>query len=236
MKKATTLILALVLAAFAVSSASAAGSVRISQVYGGGGGTTTSTYLFDYVELFNSSGAPVNIGGWSLQYGSSTGSSFASSAINMALIPAGASIPACGYYLCQVGSSGSAGVALPVTPDQVTTGPAMGASAGKVALVSNQVFPHPCSGSSIGGDYVDVVGYGAANCFEGTGPVATLSSTTVAVRKLAGLQDTDINSADFVAQGTNITTLHNSLSPANIDCLATPTMPSTWGKIKVLYR
>jgi len=234
MKKATTLILALALGAFAAQSASAAGTVRISQVYGGGGGGT-GTYLYDYVELFNSSGAAVNIGGWSLQYGSSTGTSFASSTINMALIPAGATIPACGYYLCQVGSAGSGGVALPVTPDQVTSGPAMAQAAGKIALVSNQIFPHACSGNSVGGDYVDVVGYGAANCFE-TAFAPTLSSTTVEVRKLGGMQDTDDNSADFVAQGTNITTLHNTQSPGNIDCLATPTMPSTWGKIKVLYR
>ena len=46
MKKATTLILALVLGAFAVQTASAASSVRISQVYGGGGGST-GTYIYD---------------------------------------------------------------------------------------------------------------------------------------------------------------------------------------------
>ena len=44
----------------------AANAVRISEVYSGGAGGS-ATYLRDYVELFNSSGSPVNVGGWALE-------------------------------------------------------------------------------------------------------------------------------------------------------------------------
>ncbi len=235
MKKATTLgLFAMALVAVLAQTASAANAVRISQVYGGGGGST-GTYLNDYVELFNSSGVAVNIGGWSIQYGSAAGTSFGSTATNLAVIPAGATIPPCGYFLAQVGTAGSAGAPLPVTPDLVnSTGPNMSNSAGKVALISNAIGANACSGNTVGGIYVDVVGYNG-NCFETTAAPG-VSATTVAVRNAGGMADTDNNLADFTIQGTGITTIHNSQSPANQACLATPTMPTTWGKIKVLYR
>ena len=236
MKKATTLALsALALVALLAQTASAANPVRISQVYGGGGGST-GTYLNDYVELFNNSGAAVTIGGWSIQYGSATGTSFGSTSGNMAILPAGASIAPCSYYLVQVGAAGSGGVALPVTPDFINTaGPSMSATTGKVALISNSIGNNACTGNTVGGIYVDVVGYGTGNCFE-TADAGTTSNTTVAVRNGGGTADTDNNSTDFTIQGTGITTIHNSASPASTLCLATPTMPTTWGKIKVLYR
>jgi hypothetical protein len=231
MRKVTTL--ALFAMALLAQTASAANSVRISQVYGGGGGS--GTYLYDYVELFNSSGSAVNIGGWSIQYGSSAGTSFGSTAANMAIIPVGTTIGPCGYFLAQVGPAGTAGVVLPVTPDFVNTaGPSMSQSAGKVALINNSTGNNACSGNTVGGIYVDVVAYGG-NCFETAAALGT-SNATVAVRNGAGTVDTDNNSLDITIQGTGVTTIHNSASPQNAACLATPTMPSTWGKIKVLYR
>lgn len=237
MKRVTTLLLALAMGAVLAQSASAANPVRISQIYGGGGGST-GTYIYDYVELFNDSGFPVTIGGWSIEYGSSTGTSFGSTAGNAALIPAGAVIGPCGYYLIQCGAAGSGGVAFPVTPDLVSAGPSMSATAGKVALINNQVIPGPaCSGNTSGPIYIDVVGYGGGtgSCFE-TAPTPLTTNTSVAVRNGDGVVDTDNNLSDFTIQSTGVTTLHNSLSPANTQCLATPNNPSTWGKIKVLYR
>ena len=236
MKKATTLILALVLGLFAAQTAWAANAVNISQVYGGGGSTTTGTYIYDYVELFNNSGAAVTIGGWAIMYGSAGGSSFGSTTASAALIPSGATIPKCSYYLIQVGSAGTVGAPFPVTPDLISSGPSMSLSSGKVALISNQTIPGPaCVGNTTGGSFVDVVGYGTGNCYETTA-AAVLSNSTVAVRKLGGGQDTDVNSADFVIQGTNITTMHNSSMYGNPDCMPTLTRSGTWGKIKVLYR
>ncbi|HKR58654.1 MAG TPA: DNA/RNA non-specific endonuclease, partial [Pyrinomonadaceae bacterium] len=52
------------------------------------------------------------------------------------------------------------------------------------------------------------------DCFEGSGPVATLSNTTAALRKDDGCFDTDDNAKDFLIGGTNP---RNSSSPFN-DC------------------
>src|SRR5688500_10184507 len=98
----------LLLLCFAVLSQAAFGAspnVVISQVYGGGGATTGSpAYQNDYVELFNYSSAPVSIGGWSLQYGSSTGQ-FASTGVNLYVFPAGTSIGAGKYLLIKLGAT-----------------------------------------------------------------------------------------------------------------------------------
>jgi hypothetical protein len=229
MKKIAT---TLALLALCATSAFASNAVRISQVYGGGGGGS-GTYLFDYVELFNASGAPVNIGGWSLQYGSATGTAFGSSATNVANLPAGVAIAPCSYYLVQVGPAGTGGVPFPVTPDLISANPTMSATTGKIALISNQTINNPCSGNSVGGIYVDVVGYGTANCFE-TANAPTTTNVQAVVRNSGGLTDTDNNSADFALVTNPVP--RNSASPQNTECLATPTSNNTWGHVKSLYR
>ena len=50
-------------------------SVVISQVYGGGG-NSGATYKNDFIELFNQTASPVSVAGWSVQYASSTGTSW----------------------------------------------------------------------------------------------------------------------------------------------------------------
>ncbi|MBK9382575.1 MAG: lamin tail domain-containing protein [Chitinophagaceae bacterium] len=47
-------------------------SVVISQVYGGGG-NSGSTYTHDFIEIFNATGSPISLTGWSVQYNSATG-------------------------------------------------------------------------------------------------------------------------------------------------------------------
>src|SRR5687767_15961484 len=98
---------ALLLLCFTTAVASAASpNVVISQVYGGGGsGTAGTAYTNDYVELFNTSTAAVPIGGWSIQYGSTTGQ-FGSSSGNIFTIPAGTSLPAGRYLTVKFGSAG----------------------------------------------------------------------------------------------------------------------------------
>ena len=220
------------------SPAQAASAIRISQVYGGGGGG--STWVYDYVELFNSRSSPVAIGGWSLQYGSSTGAAFGTSATSCAFIPLGAYVPACGYYLIQVGASAGAGVMDPWPaggPDLVNpTGPTLSATACKLALVSDQVFPSVCSGNTVGGRFVDVYGYGTTTtCYEGT-PAAALTNASVAVRNSAGMTDTDDNSRDFTPTGSSFVTIHNAASAPDPECGPLPTSSRTWGRIKSLYR
>jgi hypothetical protein len=193
--------------------AHAANPVRISQVYGGGSG---GYYKCDYVELFNNSNAPVNIGGWSVQYGSAGGSSFGSSTYNIAKIPSGATIPACGYYLIR-GYCGTAGADLPVTPDLV---PASGWSfnfsgiAGKVALFSDQVMGRTCAQAQAVA--IDLVGYGGANCYE-TAPAPELDVSSVLVRASGGAVDSDNNSTDL-SKVAEPWPMHNSASPQNPEC------------------
>jgi hypothetical protein len=234
MKRVVTPFLALALVVCA-SSAMASNPVRISQVYGGGGGS--GTYLYDYIELFNNSPVAATIGGWSLQYGSATGTSFGSTSGNIANIPAGAVIQPCSYYLVQVGGPGTAGAPLPVTPDLVTPGPSMSQSNGKIALINNQIGNNACSGNTSGPIYVDVVGYGTGTglCYE-TAPTGALTNSTVDLRKTDGVQDTDNNSADFNQVSTASVTIHNSQSAPNPACQVVPSMPTTWGKVKMLYR
>jgi hypothetical protein len=213
MRKVTLLLLALGLAV--ATTAYASNPVRISQVYGGGG----NYYKCDYVELFNNSNAPVNIGGWSVQYGSSTGTSFGSTTYNIAKIPGGTTIPACGYYLISGYCSSTAGIALPVTPDLSISSPPLwqfnfSGTDGKVALFSDQVMGRTCAPAQAVA--VDLVGYGAANCYE-TAAAPTSDVASVLVRALGGAVDTDNNSADF-GKVAEPWLMHNSASPQNPQC------------------
>jgi len=106
---------------------------------------STGTYMFDYVELYNFSSYPVTVppGGWALMYGSATEPSFGSTVGNIANIPAGAVIPACGCYLVQVGPAGTGGAQFPVAPDLIAPGPAISPTTGKIALFDNQVSGAP---------------------------------------------------------------------------------------------
>ena len=69
----------------------------------------------------------------------------------------------------------------------------MSGTAGKVALSSNTTaFSGACPNC-----FVDLVGYGGANCFEGSGPTAATTNTTAALRKRGGCFDSNNNSVDF---------------------------------------
>lgn len=212
-----------------VAVAFAANPVRISQVYGGGG-NGGGTYRQDFVELFNNSGVAVNIGGWSIQYGSATGTSFGSSASNIYVFPANTFIQPCKYYL--VGMAFGADLTQPALPTPDATGViALSGTGGKVALINNATGANNCSGNSVGGIYVDVASY-AGNCFETAATAATTNPSGI-IRNGGGTADTDNNSVDFTV-GTPVA--RNSASPANIGCLATPTNAKTWGSIKTIYR
>lgn len=226
MKKLVT---TLALLAICSTTALAANPVRISQVYGGGG-SASAAYFNDYVELFNSGGAAVNLSGWTLEYGSATGN-WGSSALNIFTFPQGASIAPCSYVLVAL-SSGGGGAALPVTPDYTGTLTLSGTT-GKVALFSTATGNANVACGAEAGPIVDKVSYGTGNCPEGTN-VPALSAFTAAVRGNGGLNDTDNNLNDFTVEGSFAP--RNSGSPANTACLATPASNSSWGAVKSLYR
>ena len=194
------LCVALFLAIMVVSPVSAApvtapdaplsSTLRISQVYGGGG-NTGATYKNDFIELFNSGSSAVSLAGWSVQYASAAGSSW--SVTNLS-----GSIAAGGYYLIQETAGTGGTVDLP-TPDATGT-IAVNATAGKVALVnSTTAFTVACPTTGV----IDFVGYGTANCYEGTGGAPAPSNTTADLRGGSGCMDTGQNSSDFTAGAPN---------------------------------
>ncbi len=229
MKKLAT---TLALVALCASSALAANAVRISQVYGGGGATSGSpTYSVDYVELFNNSGSPVNISGWSIAYGSASGTWGTSGGSAHFEFPANTIIQPCKYILVSLGAAGTVGAALPVPADFSSTAINASATAGKVGLFT-AVNSNVACGAETG--LVDKVAYGASTTCPETTPVSGLSNTQGAVRNGGGTVDTDNNSANFTVVLNPVP--RNSASPANQDCLSVPTQSNTWGSIKSMYR
>src|SRR5207344_2805630 len=99
-------------------------TVVISQVYGGGG-NAGATYTHDFIEIFNRGSAAVDVTGWTVQYASSAGTTWATTALS-------GSIPAGGYYLIQEAQGAGGTIPLPA-PDAIGT-IAMNATSAKVAL------------------------------------------------------------------------------------------------------
>ncbi len=162
----------------------AAPKVVINEVYGGGG-NSGADYKNDFIELYNPASTAIDITGWSVQYASSTGTSWQ-------VTPLSGTIQPNSYYLVQEAAGSGGTLDLP-TPDAIG-GIAMSSSNGKVALVSNATA---LSGSCPSG-VIDEVGYGSANCFEGAGAAPGLSNTTSDERSPIGF-DSDNNNTDFVA-------------------------------------
>ncbi|MGO1072161.1 Calx-beta domain-containing protein [Lysobacter sp. CA199] len=196
MDKHTSRLMAAVVLAFAAAG-SAQAQVVISQVYGGGG-NSGATLKSDFIELHNNGDTAVDLSGWSVQYASSAGQSWQLTRLTGSIAPGG-------YYLVKQADGSGGSVALP-TPDAVGT-LAMGAGAGKVALVNhNTALSGTCPLGS-----VDFVGYGSGtNCAEGTQPTATISALIAALRKDNGCTDSNVNGADFA---TGAPTPRNTASP-----------------------
>ena len=163
--------------------------VVISGIYGNNAGSTP--FNQDFVELHNRGASPVDLTGWSVQYASAAGTSWA-------VAPLVGVIPPGGYYLVGLATS-AGGTPLP-TPDVTNTTVNLSGNSGKVALVGSTA---PLSGSCPGSAYFDLVGYGSASCSEGS-PTLTASPSTWAQRNdaagaTAACVDTNSNAADFVA-------------------------------------
>jgi predicted extracellular nuclease len=176
---------------FAVSN-----DVVISQVYGGGG-NTSATLTNDFIELFNRGAASVDLTGWTVQYASSAGTSWQRTILSGSVAPGH-------YYLVQEGAGTGGTTALPAS--DASGGIAMSATSGKVALVTNSTLL--ACGTTVScvttAGVHDFVGFGAAAAnFEGSGPTATLSNTTAALRAGDGCTDTDNNASDFSVGAPN---------------------------------
>lgn len=181
-------------------SNTAAGQLVISQFFGGGGDLTDGLKN-DFVELYNRGNGTVNVGGWSIQFAAATSATWNSTPLTGSIDP--------GKYLlvkCFAGGSGNTDL----IPADVTGALDVGATAGKLALVSNTtVLNTECPSFAAG--IVDFVGYGAANCSEAS-PAAATSATEAGFRRLEGCQETNNNEADFSNGSPDP---HNSLTPAH---------------------
>ncbi len=199
----------LLLAAPAAQGASS--GVVVSQVFTGGG-NTGAPFTSDFVELLNAGTSTVDLSGWTVQYAPASGTTWQATALAGSIAPGH-------YFLVQL-ASGSTGSALP-TPDATGT-TNLSVSGGKVALAHDGTVltcgatAGSCSSAAT---VEDLVGYGSATDFEGSGPAPALSSSTAAVRADAGCTDTGSNAADFTAAAPSP---RNSSSPA-ASCGGAPT-------------
>lgn len=182
--------------AAASASGSGSGSVVISEVFAAGG-NSGAAYVNDYVELFNRGAGAVTIDGWSLQYASASSTTWQATALS-------GTIPAGGRYLVQLASGGTNGAALPAADATGTSNLAV--TGGKVALVDDATAlscgSSPGSCSAVGA-VEDLVGYGGASDYEGSGAAPAPSATTALARAGGGCTDADDNVADFSAAAPN---------------------------------
>ena len=154
--------------------------VVISQVYGGGG-NSGAQYRNDFIELFNSGSTNVDLSGWSVQYASASGTSWATTALSGSLAP--------GQYLLVQEAAGANAAAAALPAPDVIGALALSGTSGKVALSNGIVaLSGACPAAQ------SLVAFGTANC---PTPIAALSNTTAALRKSAGCTDTSVNNADF---------------------------------------
>ncbi|WP_407319314.1 ExeM/NucH family extracellular endonuclease [Isoptericola halotolerans] len=173
----------------ATATPSSDSAVLIDEVYGGGG-NNGAVYDRDFVELYNPGDDPVSLDGWSVQYGSAGGSTWSGQTDLTGEIPAGGS-----FLVAQEYGSNTDLPDLP-TPDAEGT-IFMSGSGAKVALVSStdrlDCLGAACSDAA---DVIDLVGWGGANTYLGSGPAPRTSNPT-SVARVAHAHTVD-NAADFV--------------------------------------
>lgn len=176
-KSIALLVLVAVSLTAAAARASGAGSIVVAEVFAAGG-NSGAPYANDYVELVNRGSGAVDLSGWTLQYASASGTTWQAT-------PLAGSIPAGGRYLVELASGGTNGSALPAPDATGTANLAM--TGGKVEVVDS------------GSVTEDLVGWGNATGYEGSGPAPALTSTTALARAGGGCTDSDDNAADFAA-------------------------------------
>ncbi|MBX3002087.1 MAG: lamin tail domain-containing protein [Caldilineaceae bacterium] len=174
-------------------------ALRISQIYGAGG-NSGALWQADFIELFNAGDVEVPLTGWAVEYAPADSASWRRTPLDPLIIAP------FGYILIgQVAGNSGDGLPLPMPDSMGATN--LNASDGKVRLVDSA------------GTVIDLVGYGTANEYEGTGPTGKLSATKGALRGEEGCLDTDQNAADFLIASPNP---RNSASPA-YPCALEPT-------------
>lgn len=141
----------------------------------------------DFVELYNPTGSPVDLSGWTIQKSSAAGSSWSKTNLT-------GTIPAHSYLLI-VRDHASVNPALTALADLVGSNISL-AAGNIVALVTND----DTIASPADPDIVDLVGMGSATWFETAATVNPGANQSVK-RAVLG-DDTDNNSLDFIINST----------------------------------
>jgi len=184
--------------------------VVLSEVYGGGG-NSGAPYLNDFIELYNKGTSAVDLGSWSVQYASSTGTTYAKTDLTGTVQPGA-------FYLVQEAKGTGPAAALP-TPDATGT-INLSSTSGKVALVSNQTALTCGSTCSAAPGVVDFVGFGTAD--DHPGAAAPAASNVQSVQRNPGPgTNTGSNAADL-ALGSPTPKTGPTAGGGGTTCDATP--------------
>lgn len=194
-------------------------NVVINELFGRGGSSGAS-YTHKFIELHNPTDAPIDITGWTLSYRS--GTSAGSPSGNLTL---DGEIPAGGYWLVQGGSNGSGGDESLPTPDQASGALNLGGGSGTVMLRGETQTGTPATGDVAGGNFVDVVGWGSSNTYEGD-RAGNINNNTQSQSRTDGV-DSDNNANDFTSGQPTPT--NSSFVPE------TPEEPVATGDLTVTY-
>ena len=204
---------ALPAAALEVSPAAAGTSpVVINEAYLSGG-SAGAAYKNKFIELYNTSDAPVALDGWSVQYRSATGTTAPSSTV-----PLTGTVPAKGFYLLKGGSNGTVGLDLPAA-DITATGFNPAGAGGTIVLAKQATALNPLATGSVvePANVADLLGYGTSNTFETQAATAPSGNTDVKSMNRLGGADSNSNAADF--------TLNAAITPKAANGETTPVDP-----------
>ncbi|WP_346960408.1 ExeM/NucH family extracellular endonuclease [uncultured Arthrobacter sp.] len=205
---------ALPAAALEVSPAAAGTSpVVINEAYLSGG-SAGAAYKNKFVELYNTSDAPVTLDGWSVQYRSAT-----SSVAPSTTVPLSGTVPAKGYYLLKGGSNGTAGLDLPAA-DATATGFNPAIAGGTIVLAKQSTALNPLATGSVvePANVADLLGYGTSTTFETQAATAPSGTGDVKSLNRSNGVDSNNNAADFA--------LNAAITPKAVNGEAAPVEPA----------
>ena len=213
--------------------------VVISGVYGGGG-NSGAPVLNDYIELYNTTASPIDLGGWTIYYTSATGTNV--TAANTFTFANGTMIGANDFLLLKA-AKGAGTQTNPYTFDIDISGAAggnfaMAAGAGKVLLLSAYTnlttansLPTTLTGIQGLPGFVDYVPFGSTSVPKFGNSMVDLSATLAATRTLTG---TTISYVPDMAIDFSVVTLTASVprrSSTATPTVATPTFSPAGGNI-----
>lgn len=231
-------------------------NIVIAQVYGAGG-LSGANYRQDFITLFNPTASAITANSWAIQIRSST----STAAFTVYQLPNFTLQP--GQYYLITGSSptlSSYGAVLPVTADYLLTsqfpGPAssslniLSSTTQTIALTSSTTpIPSGDSGPECpaltASNLVDVIGYGATNCFEGGNPAPDFSTIDFSPSGYTAARSTSLsrinpcvdnydNSIDFVVTPLTAQSFQNS-STTPTPCPATQLLAVAAVSPEVVY-